>query len=76
MFGKIIIFAILAVFIYSIFIKIKSGLANAPVEDKRQNNQSQRKNLLNDEIKISKIHLVITFLAALYLIWAIITLYR
>ena len=76
MFGKIIIFAILAVFIYSIFIRIKSGLANAPVEDKRQNNQSQRKNLLNDEIKISKIHLVITFLAALYLIWAIITLYR
>ncbi len=76
MFGKFIIFAILAVLVYSIFIRIKSGLVNDPIENKRKNNQRQRKGLLNDEIKISKIQLLVTFLAVLYLIWAIITLYR
>ena len=76
MFGKLIIFAIVAVLIYSIFIRTKSRLANAPIENKRQHNQPERKGLFNEDVKISKIHLIITFLAALYLIWAVITLYR
>ncbi|NBP49569.1 MAG: hypothetical protein EBU63_09530 [Alphaproteobacteria bacterium] len=38
--------------------------------------KNRKKGWLGDDIRISKIHMIITFLATLYLIWALITLYR
>jgi hypothetical protein len=35
-----------------------------------------KKSWLGDDVRISKIQIIISVLAALYLIWAIITLYR
>lgn len=76
MFGKFIIFAILAVLLYSLFIRMKARINNAPNEDKQKLVTLPSKRAFGKNFRISKIQMIITFLAVLYLIWAIITLYR
>ncbi|MDC1382338.1 hypothetical protein N8500_02515 [Candidatus Puniceispirillum sp.] len=76
MFGKFIIFAILAVLLYSLFIRMKARINNAPNENKLKLVTHPSKRAFGKDFRISKIQLIITFLAVLYLIWAIITLYR
>ena len=76
MFGKLIIFAILGVSLYALFIRLKTRLTGAPPPAPQQIDKRRKKNWLGDDVRISKIHIIISVLAALYLIWAIITLYR
>ena len=76
MFGKFIIFAILAVSLYALFIRLKMRINGAPISGKSEPNKHLKKRLFGDVLKTNKIHLIISFLAALYLIWAVITLYR
>ena len=76
MFGKFIIFAILAVLLYSLFIRMKARITNTPNQGKRQLESHSRDGVFQKDYRISKVHLIITFLALLYLVWAIITLYR
>ena len=76
MFGKFIIFAILAVSLYALFVRLKTRINGAPIEEKSQPDRHQKKRLFGDFVRINKAHLIISFLAALYLIWAVITLYR
>ena len=76
MFGKLIIFAILGVSLYALFIRLKTRLTGAPPIAPQQIDKRSKKNWLGDDVRISKIQIIISVLAALYLIWAIITLYR
>ena len=76
MFGKLIIFAILGVSLYALFIRLKTRLTGAPLPAPQQVDKRRKKNWLGDDVRISKIQIIISVLAALYLIWAIITLYR
>ena len=76
MFGKLIIFAILGVSLYALFIRLKTRLTGAPPPAPQQIDKRRKKNWLGDDVRISKIQIIISVLAALYLIWAIITLYR
>ena len=76
MFGKFIIFAILAVSLYALFIRLKTRINGTPNDGKSEPNKHLKKRLFGDVFKTKKIHLIISFLAALYLIWAVITLYR
>ena len=76
MFGKLIIFAILGVSLYALFIRLKTRLTGAPPIAPQQIDKRRKKNWLGDDVRISKIQIIISVLAALYLIWAITTLYR
>ena len=76
MFGKFIIFAILAVSLYALFIRLKMRIYGSPVEEKAQLEKHPKKRFFGNGSRLNKIHLFISFLAALYLIWAAITLYR
>jgi hypothetical protein len=42
----------------------------------QQIDKHRKKGWLGDDVRISKIQIIISVLAALYLIWAIVTLYR
>ena len=76
MFGKLIIFAILGVSLYALFIRLKTRLTGAPPPALQKIDKRGKKSWLGDDVRISKIQIIISVLAALYLIWAIITLYR
>jgi hypothetical protein len=76
MFGKLIIFAILGVSLYALFIRLKTRLTGAPPAAPQQIARRGKKSWFGDDIRISKIQIILSVLAALYLIWAIITLYR
>ena len=76
MFGKLIIFAILGVSLYALFIRLKTRLTGAPLPAPQKIDKRGKKSWLGDDVRISKIQIIISVLAALYLIWAIITLYR
>ena len=76
MFGKFIIFAILAVSLYALFIRLKIRIYDSPIKEKTQLEKHPKKRFFVNDIGLNKIHLIISFLAALYLIWAIINLYR
>jgi hypothetical protein len=76
MFGKLIIFAILGVSLYALLIRLKTRLTGVPPPAPKQIDKCRKKNWLGDDVRISKIQIIISALAALYLIWAIITLYR
>ena len=76
MFGKLIIFAILGVSLYALFIRLKTRLTGASPIAPQQIDKRRKKKWLGDDVRISKIQIIISVLAALYLIWAIITLYR
>ena len=76
MFGKLIIFAILGVSLYALFMRLKTRITGAPPPATQQIDKRGKKSWLGDDVRISKIQIIISALAALYLIWAIITLYR
>ena len=76
MFGKLIIFAILGVLLYALFIRTKTRITGAPPSAPQQIDKRGKKSWLGNDVRISKIQIIISALAALYLIWAIITLYR
>ena len=76
MFGKLIIFAILGVSLYALFIRLKTRLTGASPPAPQKIDKRGKKSWLGDDVRISKIQIIISVLAALYLIWAIITLYR
>ena len=76
MFGKLIIFAILGVSLYALFIRLKTRITGAPPPAAQKIDKRGKKSWLGDDVRISKIQIIISVLAALYLIWAIITLYR
>ena len=76
MFGKLIIFAILGVLLYALFIRMKTRITGAPSSAPQQIDKRDKKSWLGNDVRISKIQIIISALAALYLIWAIITLYR
>ena len=71
MIGKLIIFAILILSLYAVFIRLKTRITGAsdPGPTRPQLEKNRKKGWLGDDIRISKIHMIITFLAALYLIW-------
>ena len=75
MFGKFIIFAILAVSLYALFIRLKMRLYGSPIKEKTQLEKNSKKRFFGNDIGLNKTHVIISFLAAVYLIWAIITLY-
>ena len=76
MFGKLIIFAILGVLLYALFIRMKKRITGASPPAPQQIDKRSKKSWLGNDVRISKIQIIISALAALYLIWAIITLYR
>ena len=76
MFGKLIIFAILGVSLYALFIRMKTRITGAPPLAPQQIDKRGKKSWFGDGVRISKIQIIISVLAALYLIWAIITLFR
>ena len=76
MFGKLIIFAILGVSLYALFIRLKTRITGAPSPAPQEIDKRGKKSWLGNDVCISKIQIIISVLAALYLIWAIITLYR
>ena len=76
MFGKFIILAILALSLYALFIRLKTRISGSPIKDKSQTEIHPKKSFFAHVYGLNKIHLIISFLAALYLIWAVITLYR
>ena len=76
MIGKLIIFAIIGVSLYALFIRLKTSITGAPPPEPQQIVKRRKKSWLGDDVRISKIQIIISVLAALYLIWAIITLYR
>ena len=76
MFGKFIIFAILGVSLYALFIRLKIRVNGSPLKEKTQFEEHHKKRFFGNDIGLNNIHLIISFLAALYLIWAVITLYR
>ena len=76
MFGKLIIFAILGVSLYALFIRMKTRITGAPPPAPHQIGKGGKKSWFGNDVRISKIQIIISLLAALYLIWAIITLYQ
>ena len=76
MFGKLIIFVILGVLLYALFIRMKTRITGALPPAPQQIDKRGKKSWLGDDVRISKIQIIISVLAALCLIWAIITLYR
>ena len=76
MFGKLIIFAILGVSLYTLFIRMKTRITGAPPPAPQQIDKRGKKSWLGNDARISKTQIIISALAALYLIWAIVTLYR
>jgi hypothetical protein len=76
MFGKLIIFAILGVSLYAVFIRMKTRITGAPPPAPQQIDKRGKKSWLGNDARISKTQIIISALAALYLIWAIVTLYR
>ena len=76
MFGKLIIFAILGVLLYALFIRMKKRITGTPPPAPQHIDKRSKKSWLGNDVRISKIQIIISALAALYLIWAIITLYR
>ena len=77
MFGKLIIFAVLGVSLYALFIRMKTRITGAPPPAPKQiDKRGKKKSWLGNDVRISKVQIIISVLAALYLIWAIITLYR
>ena len=76
MFGKLIIFAILGVLLYALLIRMKTRITGASPPAQQQIDKCSKKSWLGSDVRISKIQIIISVLAALYLIWAIITLYR
>ena len=75
MFGKFIIFAILAVSLYALFIRLKMRIYGTPIKEKTQHERHSKKRFFGNNIGLNKTHVIISFLAAFYLIWAVITLY-
>ena len=75
MFGKFIIFAILAVSLYALFIRLKMRIYGTLIKEKTQLEKHSKKRFFGNDIGLNKTHVIISFLAAVYLIWAIITLY-
>ena len=79
MIGKLIIFAIVGVIGYALYLRLKARLSG---QEDTSGNQLKDPSLpvkdagLRGDVRISKLHLILTGLALLYLIWAIITLYR
>ena len=79
MIGKLIIFAIVGVIGYALFLRIKARISGQSDSSGRQRNDTSRPAKgagLGGDVRISKLHLIITGLALLYLVWAVITLYR
>mgnify|MGYP005684120353 CR=1 FL=1 len=76
MFGKLIIFAILGVSLYALFIRMKTRITGAPPPAPQRIGKGGKKSWLGNDARISKTQIIISALAVLYLIWAIITLYR
>tara|TARA_B100001057_G_scaffold349447_1_gene350874 strand:- start:179 stop:409 length:231 start_codon:yes stop_codon:yes gene_type:complete len=76
MFGKFIIFTILGVSLYALFIRLKMRVNGSPLKEKTQLEEHPKKRFFGNDIGLNNIHLIISFLAALYLIWAVVTLYR
>ncbi len=79
MIGKLIIFAIVGVIGYALYLRIKARISGQPVASGRQLKDTSRPakgGVLGGDVRISKLHLIITGLALLYLVWAVITLYR
>ena len=76
MFGKFIIFTILGVSLYALFIRLKMRVKGSPLKEKTQLEEHPKKRFFGNDIGLNNIHLIISFLATLYLIWAVITLYR
>ena len=72
MIGKLIIFAIVGVIGYALYLRLKARLSGQ-LKDPSLPVKSAG---LRGDVRISKLHLILTGLALLYLIWAIITLYR
>jgi hypothetical protein len=75
MIGKLIILAIVGVLAYAVYLRIKAKITGTPLSEQKQKAVSV-KGPLRGEIRVSKIQLIITALAALYLIWALASLYR
>ena len=75
MIGKLIIFAILGVLAYAVYLRMKAKLTGTALPEQPQKG-AKEKRPLGGEIRISKIHLIITGLAVLYLVWAVASLYR
>jgi hypothetical protein len=75
MIGKLIILAIVGVLGYAVYLRIKAKITGTPLSEQKQKAVSF-KGPLRGEIRVSKIQLIITALAALYLIWALASLYR
>ena len=79
MIGKLIIFAIVGVIGYTLYLRLKARLSG---QQDTSGHQIKDPSLpvkdasLRGDVRISKLHLILTGLALLYLIWAIITLYR
>ena len=48
----------------------------SPIKEKTKLEKHPKTRFFGNDIGFKKIHLIISFLAALYLIWAVITLYR
>ena len=76
MFGKLIIFAILGVSLYALFIRVKQRFTGALPPAPQQIDKHVKKSWFGNDVRISKIQIIISVLAALYLVWAIVTLYR
>ena len=79
MIGKLIIFAIVGVIGYALFLRIKARISGQPDASGRQRKDPSspaKGGGLGGDVRISKLHLIITGLALLYLVWAVITLYR
>jgi hypothetical protein len=55
---------------------MKTRITGAPPPAPQQIDKREKKSWLGNDVRISKIQIIISALAALYLIWAIITLYR
>ena len=72
MIGKLIIFAIVGVIGYALYLRLNARLSGQ-LKDPSLPVKSAG---LRGDVRISKLHLILTGLALLYLIWAIITLYR
>jgi hypothetical protein len=79
MIGKLIIFAIVGVIGYALYLRIKARISGQPVASGRQlkdTSHPAKGGVLGGDVRIRKLHLIITGLALLYLVWAVITLYR
>lgn len=75
MIGKLIIFAILGVLAYAVYLRVKARVTGTALPEKPQKAVKERRPF-GGAVQISKIHLIITGLAILYLVWALASLYR